>query len=246
MKFATEAALCAAFLAWAAKTKGVTCYAEWAGWDILLVYADGYQLGIQAKLRLNAEVIDQAAPDKYGFDHDSPGPDFRAVLVPALNPLSGIAARLGLVVFYARETGYPKSHIVFEPDLAERGHWRSGTWLDWNPAKRHELPPVLTDAVAGSPCPVTLTPWKLAAMDVLAEIQVKGTITTKRMRELGVNPSRWLSNCWLEYPPDGKRGLWIRGARCPRFDEQHPTAYVLALEKATAESALPLPAPEER
>ena len=59
--FASEADLCAAFLAWAARTApGVACYAEWAGWDILLVYPEGFQLGIQAKLRLNAEVIGQA------------------------------------------------------------------------------------------------------------------------------------------------------------------------------------------
>ncbi len=86
------------------------------------------------------------------------------------------------------------------------------------------------DSIAGSPCPVTLTAWKLAALDVLAELATKGAITTKRIRELGVHPGRWTTARWLE--PAETRGLWVRGARCPRFDEQHPTAYAAALAKA--------------
>lgn len=46
----------------------------------------------------------------------------------------------------------------------------------------------------------------------------------------GVNPSRWLTARWLV--PGERRGDWIRGPKCPRFDEQHPAAYALALEKA--------------
>jgi len=231
--FKTEADLCAAFIAWAER-HGATCYAEWAGWDILVVLSDGVQLGIQAKLRLNAEVIGQATPDRYGWEYDLAGPDFRAVLVPAPNQLSGIASRLGLEVFYAYETGYPKSRIDFHPALDGGRDLRgSDAWLDWNPAKRHELPPAPTDAIAGSPCPVTLTPWKLGALSVLAELSVKGTITAKRMRELRVNPSRWLQGRWLE--PGPTRGDCVRGAVCPKFDEQHPQAFALAMEKARAE-----------
>lgn len=227
-QFKTEADLCSAFLAWVARRHpAVRAYAEWAGWDILLVYPEGWQLGIQAKLRLNAEVIGQAAPNAYGFDDDHDGPDYRAVLVPGVNPLSGLAARVGLVVF---RPGYGD---VFLPDLTPPSWPHQGErWLDWNPATRHDLPPSPTDSIAGSPCPVTLSTWKLGALAVLAELKVRGTITTKRMRALGVNPSRWLSGCWLE--PAATRGLWVRGDRCPKFDEQHPTAFALALEKARA------------
>lgn len=227
--FKTEAELCAAFIAWAARQGGVQCFAEWAGWDILLVYPDGLQLGIQAKLRLNAEVINQAAPDHFDWDPKRPGPDYRGILVPALNPLAVIASRLGLVVFAPR---YPDR---FTPGLMDRDNWADGKWTDWNPGKRHELPPTVTDAIAGSPCPVTLTHWKLAALDVLAELAVRGVITTKRVSELGVNPSRWLSSFWLM--PAERRGDWLRGDRCPKFDEQHPTAYALALEKARKAAA---------
>ena len=222
--FKTEADLCAAFIAWAERHKGVQCFAEWAGWDILLVFENGLQLGIQAKLRLNAEVIGQASPSEYGWEFEYPGPDYRAVLVPSpRDGFSYIAARLGLVVFRPGCRG-------FEPSLVTRGGEGEAAWLDWNPEKRHDLPPVATDSVAGSPCPVTLTPWKLAALDVLAELAVKGAITTKLMRELGVHPGRWTTGRWLI--PAETRGLWVRGERCPKFDEQHPTAYAAALEKA--------------
>lgn len=236
--FATEAELCAAFIAWVGKHPKVQCYAEWGGWDILLVFANGQQLGIQAKLRLNAEVILQAAPDVYGFAHEMRGPDFRGVLVPDTNPLSDVAARLGLVVFSAEERGYrpEKRYFDFRPSLKDRyGEDGGREWIDWNPTERHDLPPTATDSVAGSSCPVTLTHWKLGALDVLAELATKGTITAKRMRELGVNPSRWLSAFWLL--PGEKRGIWVRGEKCPRFDEQHPTAYALALEKAAGSPA---------
>ena len=219
--FRTEADLCAAFLKWVGRTRpDVRAYAEWDGWDILLVFPDGRQLGIQAKLHLNAHVVLQALPTDYGFGYDLAGPDYRGILVPDSRQQMGeIASKLGPVEFSHR---YGDS---FHPKLEP---WTD--WLDWNHPKRHTLPPTTTDAIAGSPCPVTLTPWKIAALDVLAEIAVRGSITTKRMRALHVNPSRWLTACWLL--PGEKRGDWIRGDRCPRFDEQHPSAYALALEKA--------------
>ena len=58
--FATEAALCQAFVEWAAP-QGWIAYAETAGWDLLLVAPSGHQMGVQAKLSLNAKVIAQAA-----------------------------------------------------------------------------------------------------------------------------------------------------------------------------------------
>ncbi len=238
-KFERESDLCAAFLAWLSwQHPDVTAYAEWAGWDILLVYPEGWQIGIQAKLRLNAAVMLQAAPDRW-FE-GTHGPDFRAVLVPEANGYSEIARRLGLIVFWPRKTPtYIKRHYEerteFQPLLRDQ-HGEDvdspgrSDFVDWNPTERHELPPVATDAVAGSPCPVSLTPWKLGALAVLAELELKGTITTKRIREIGVDPRRWTQSHWLL--PTETRGLWTLGGDCPRFDRQHPTAYAAAMEKA--------------
>lgn len=79
--FKTEADLCAAFIA--AIGDDWTSFAETAGWDILLVRKDdGFQIGIQAKLKLNTFVLAQTL-DQYRYSVDSPGPDCRAILVPA-------------------------------------------------------------------------------------------------------------------------------------------------------------------
>jgi hypothetical protein len=78
--FAKESDLCAAFID--AIGKDWTSYAETAGWDILLVRnADGFQIGIQAKLKLNPFVLAQTL-DEYQYEVAMPGPDCRAVLVP--------------------------------------------------------------------------------------------------------------------------------------------------------------------
>jgi hypothetical protein len=81
--FATEVALCSAFIA--CVDKRVWCpYPETAGWDILLVRrSDGFQIGIQAKLRLGLDVINQAIESRGSWHSTAPGPDCRAVLVPS-------------------------------------------------------------------------------------------------------------------------------------------------------------------
>ena len=77
--FATEGALCEAFAEWA-RAEGFTVYPETAGWDMLLVAADGHQLGIEAKLSLNLKVLAQALKGcTYSAER---GPDYRAILVP--------------------------------------------------------------------------------------------------------------------------------------------------------------------
>ena len=53
--YPTEVALCSAFIA--AVPREWTAYAETAGWDILLVRkADGFQIGVEAKLKIGVEV----------------------------------------------------------------------------------------------------------------------------------------------------------------------------------------------
>lgn len=74
--FATEAELCARFIA--AIGADWTAYAETEGWDILLVRkADGFQIGIEAKLKFNLDVVTQAL-ETNTYAVVSPGPDCRA------------------------------------------------------------------------------------------------------------------------------------------------------------------------
>lgn len=215
-KYTSEADLCADFIAWAERNGG-RCFSEWAGWDIVVVLDDGLQIGVQAKLRLSDYVMIQALPGLWEGDSAESGPDIRAILVPtAPADRAIIAARLGLLVFDAKS-------------FDGKGFYIDGRQFDWSPAKRLKIPETSTDSVAGSPSPITLTHWKRAALEVLAEIEVRGSITAKTMRELGVNPSRWMSCCWLVKADE--RGYWKRGEKCPAFDKQHPSAYQLALSR---------------
>lgn len=221
-RFETEAALCSAFIAWA-EGQGAKCYAEWQGWDILVVLHDGRQIGVQAKLRFSDHVIIQALPGEFGIG-DNPGPDFRAVLMPdSSTSRADISHRLGLVVFDASDFERPR--LMTALDRA----------VDWSPSARHPVPETSTDSVAGSPSPVTLTTWKRCALHVLAELEKRGSISAKRMREIGVNPSRWMSCRWLV--PTEERGLWVRGEKCPRFDQQHPSAYERILNTVSSEAS---------
>lgn len=128
--FPSEAELCRVFLA-----RGVdaawTAYPETGGWDLLLSRkADGFQIGIQAKLQLNFDVIDQCLTDRYNAC--APGPDCRAVLVPYLASASRYERLLAylnitLIRAYGRY-GYDWRHTTFSPQLPRVDHEEPGWW----------------------------------------------------------------------------------------------------------------------
>jgi hypothetical protein len=250
--FPTEAALCDCFLASLQKLGGWTAYPETAGFDILAVYdATGHQLGIEAKLALNAKVADQILPDHYmGYRDDGvEGPDFRAVIVPAITEASeGIAKMLGILGVMVwtpgesncgglsfgraldRYGGYSGQPDRRSYDLEDGGlnEWDLA-WHDWNPPRRCVLPEIVPSVRAGVPAPLRLTPWKIGALRVLAMLEVDGFVTAKSVRDCGVDARRFCANDgWLEQLGGGR---WGRG-RIPRFDTQHPEAYAQVLAEA--------------
>ena len=76
-----EADLCSLFIRDFNTMPGWTCYPEAAGFDVLAVHEDGRQLGVEAKLTLNAKVADQILPMRNGDFFDKPGPDYRLSLI---------------------------------------------------------------------------------------------------------------------------------------------------------------------
>lgn len=265
--FPTEAALCAAFIEDVRTVGGWTVYPETAGFDILCVYdKTGHQLGVEAKLALNAKVADQILPPIDSYAWDQPGPDFRAVLVPSITDANaGIAKLLGVVgvmVFKpgwasrrgercgASSYGNGRIHPTFIGSFQSNGwphrpydqtcgrlkDWDSVAWHDWNPATRCPLPSIVPNVAAGVPGPVMLTPWKIGALRVLAELEVEGSITAKGVRAYGIDPRRFCaSDGWLQSAGGGR---WTRGT-VPAFHQQHPEAYatVLAEYHAKRQSA---------
>ncbi len=239
--FATEAALCAAFIA--ALPPIWVPYAETAGWDILLVRkADGFQIGIQAKLRLNSAVIAQALEDGR-WDADC-GPDCRAVLVPHddAGPFDKIAAYVGFTII-RMSAGMPKYRIgeSFRPELPDEKHqfWTGNHWFELLPTRRHALPEYVPDVAAGASAPVQLTNWKLAALKIAATVELRGYVTRADFKHHEIDYRRWLLPAygWL-HQEDGR---FVAGPRLSEFKAQHPRVYAEII--ADAEKWMP-PAPK--
>lgn len=175
--FESEAAMCAQFCDWL-KLKGWTPYAETAGWDVLAVAPDGFQIGVQAKMSLNPAVVCQALEDDHWLGASNIGPDCRAVLAPASktqNGLTRICLALGVTVIKAigpgdlTKRGMVGGQPAFTPELpSARDPWKMRAWFDMCTAERHQLPEYVPDVVAGASGPVQLTDWKVRAIKLVA------------------------------------------------------------------------------
>jgi hypothetical protein len=248
----TEADLCDHFMREFNALPGWTCYPETGGFDIVVAHESGRQIGVQAKLQLNAKVAEQIMPSDGWHRYNKGGPDHRLVIVRSITDANAGIARmlemLGVAVwsarFWERYTAMRstwdiefqiKNHLwgdiqVEEPADVKWGHTYVGMF-DWNPSERVELPEVVPTVPAGVPAPVQMTPWKQAAMRVLARLRVDGYITAKEIAMEGCSPSTWTQR-WLTQGP--ARGTWIETDAMPAFDKQHPELYAVALERARA------------
>lgn len=192
-------------------TRGWVAYPEHAGWDVLMVRErDGFQVGVQAKLRANCEVIAQAAD---GMAR-SKRPDVAAVLVPDASHAFVRVARLcgGIKVLH-----WSSPHRYDFNFLDERLHSATGS-----PGTRHELPPFVPAVRAGSPAPTPLTKWKLAALRLCLLLDRQGYVTTEDIKRLGMSPTRWLDLLRMDgYVPGRRLHRLVRGDKLLP-DQQYP------------------------
>lgn len=223
----SEADLCAAFIAEATASGEWTAYPE-TGFDILLVrVADGIQIGIEAKLTLNAKVLSQVTPYLSSWDAAENGPDYRAVLVPANKggDLTTVCGALGVTVIRWYEAGDYGVRAHFTPDLPHERHPGGDRhWHQWAPVTRCVLPDWVPDVTAGASAPLALTAWKVKAIKLRILLEDR-PVTRADFRALDLSPSRWTDpwSRWLDRAPDG-RG-YIPGPKIPDFQAQHPRNY---------------------
>lgn len=220
-EFLTEAALCAAFVEWA-KDEGFVPYAETAGWDLLLIGADGTQVGVQAKMKWNMKVLMQTLPGPHDDWRDE-GPDYRSILLPSSSgEATHVCGALGIQVF-AAHSRYEGAH-AFSPTLRNAKQTWHG-WHFWCPLKRHQLPAYVPDVAAGASGPVQLTHWKCAALKICALLELRGHVTRADFKRVGIDHRRWTGpGGWLAI----ENGAYVRGPQLD-FDKQHPTVYQLVL-----------------
>ena len=201
--YAKEEDLCGAFIR--CLPEGWTAYPE-TGFDILLSRdEDGFQIGVEAKLRLNAKVISQAMEYQSVAHIGEPAPDCRAVLVPEskTGALTEICAALGVtlirmtenIIFaddgqpdwlYPDKRKYIKARRRFGechtapfkpelPSLKERYSLRE-EWFERCPERRLVLPEYVPDVQAGSAAPVALTSWKIKAIKIAVTLEKRGYV----------------------------------------------------------------------
>lgn len=225
-RFGTETELCAAFAAWA-REQGWVPYAETAGWDLILVRGDGTQIGVQAKLRLNLKVLEQAVPDRWDADRVE-GPDYRALLVPEAGYV-GLVSAFGLIQFR------PDSRDGFTPGLGTSSAWYLAHY--WNPERRVRLPEFVPDVAAGASAPLQLTDWKIRALRVCAVLELRGQVTRADFKRYGVDHRRWTApGSWLQAVP-GTPGAWSWRPGADSLTAGHPEVYPRVREIVRAELA---------
>lgn len=225
--FATEAEMIACWRADLEKSRQGekwTVYAETAGWDLLLVHRDGYQLGLEAKLGLNIHVIAQALKGTHSYWQQT-GPDYRGVLVPSgciqhhLTPICG-ALGLGLLKVHPSERG-----VWRDLGLPDESSWGTSDWPSWLPERRCELPAYVPDVQAGHPSPIALTHWKVKAIKLMILLDRRGRVTRGDMRALQISPTRFTDRHHGLLVADADAGGYVRHDGTPDLRKQHPTNY---------------------
>lgn len=210
------------------REKDWTVYAETAGWDLLLVHKDGYQVGLEAKLKLNPKVVAQAISGANSH-WDTRGPDYRGVLVPE-DGLQGHmealcrAIGLGIVTIRPKARGWQTTRYseLNLPD--ERYSYGMRDWPNWCPQERCVLPDYVPDVEGGHPSPLTLTPWKIKAIKLMIVLDRRGYVTRADMKALGISPTRWCDH-YHGFLKPGENRQYVRCTRTPDLRAQHPKNY---------------------
>lgn len=223
--FANEADLVREFVAQLPDYRGEspwTVYPETAGWDLLLQHKDGFQLGLEAKLSLNAKVIEQSLSNSHSYYHTN-GPDYRGVLVPdgkAQLHLQTICRHIGIGIITIRrgQRGVYRSLNLPSQD------WSYGDWPNWCPSHQVNLPDYVPDVEGGKPSPIQLTPWKIAAIKLMIVMEQRGYVTRDDFKALRLSPSRW-TDLHVGLLDRAERGRFVAGKHTPDFRQQHPVNF---------------------
>lgn len=196
-------------------------YPETADWDLLLVGPDGTQVGLEAKLTLNAKVVDQALAGVHSRWSRFDGPDYRGVIVPQvgrqlhLERICGVIG-IGIISLANEENGVRRGLNL--PTVFGR------VWPCWGPADRCPVPDYVPDVTAGVAAPVKLTDWKVRAIKLSIVLDRKGWVDRSMMRALGISPSRWCDP-YQGFLRQDQRGQYVRCDATPDFRKQHPVNY---------------------
>lgn len=222
----TEAELCDA-LAVAARRDGWDVYPEVCGWDLLLVWngtakverwehapavEPGYQIAVEAKLRGNCDVLEEAV-SRASYH----GPDEVAVFVPkAGRGFRELASRFGLRVLTLESCKGGDWGRIRASRYAERPR----AYFPRAKGKRLPLPAVPLQSSGGQPAPRTMSKWRVGALRICIALRARGYVTGADFRAQSISSGRWIAARWLTR--DGSDGRFARYIAGPRLTETGP------------------------
>lgn len=200
----------------ALREHGWVVYPECFDYDFVAVTADGTRYGVEAKLKGNLKVLDQASGHR-----SQKQVHFRVVLVPdCISEFLSVAWKLQLGALVCG------THIQARDVPWYLEHSCKG--IPRNPYELLPLPTVLLETPAGVPCPRKLTKWKLAAVQFCLDHASSEEITRKDLVTAGLHPAIWTQRDWLvpvgsKAGPNGRAiALYKLGAGAGRPDLWYP------------------------
>lgn len=204
--FESEGALCSQFMEYVA-TQGFAVYPETNEFDILLVatasaalpFKVGDQIGVQAKLKGNFEVIMQCFPHQQPQPKRHAGtPNYYAVLVPvAMRPFKEVCERLGIAVLEGQRNGWVRDSYADEWVLRDDFNFPFAKFKEHPTNKFSWVPDVEVGLPAGVAGPRKLTTWKLNAIKLALRSAIQGGVTTKDFKDAKIDMGRWYKFKWI-------------------------------------------------
>lgn len=184
-----EEDLCSEFKSIVEAVGGIV-YAETAGFDMLIVGPEGLQIGVEAKLRANVDVLAQALNgDKWPGRPNHVGPDYRAVLVPKAKPaFREVASAAHVWVFDLAKATRDANRDVLHFDMMFFGDPESYVHRHylWQYNRPCWVPPTDFGVPAGVPSPRSVTPWKIGAVRLCMLLREQGFVTSRDFRDCGI------------------------------------------------------------
>ena len=211
-----ESELCDVLISYA-KSNGWKVYPETAGWDILLV--KDIQIGIQAKLKDNVDVLSQAIEGiqsaNVNIKFANPSPHLRAVLVPrASKEFRKVASALGVFIIEGVSLVWNyktvKSHWGKEIKTSLDGYNKNYLIV---PKRDCWVPEVEINVPAGVRSPRIITEWKIKAVKLCFKLNEKGYLTSKDFKDVKVSMVIWKIKKWLV--PAEKNGKLMKYVKNP-------------------------------
>jgi hypothetical protein len=166
-------------------------YPECYGYDMLMFSNDlDIQIGVQAKLRNNLQVIYQILnnTELFGGNLKKIGPHYRAVLTPIKydHRYNILCQHINVIKLSVESVTTIMNYHMFLNKYSPLGF-----------SEHHTRPPMRLNDSPGKSSPKSLSQWRINALKIMNKYYEQGYILSPQLRELKLDPSMFKN--WFEY-----------------------------------------------